>query len=146
MKTIVLYCLLAMPAIPLHAQIRKIPGTATGSFQNKYPSATEVSWRDNLTSFRASFRQDGLQGEARFNNHGEWEGTDIHYTMERLPGAVRDGFKKSRYTDWQVKEITALQQKDKEDSYRVLVQKSGVQKKYLFFNREGQLQRESLTL
>lgn len=130
-----------------NAQLRKIPAEVTEAFKAKFPNAEKVEWKDKLTYFEAGFQVDNIHYTADFNSDGEWKETDKEITFEELPEAIKDGFKKSKYADWDPGSVVLINKKDKDPQYRIYAEKSSlVQKKYLYFDTNGQLQREALTL
>ena len=128
------------------AQIRKIPAAVTSAFAAKYSDTKNVSWSDKITAFEASFDMDTHHYQASFNSKGEWKKTEKTITAEELPVAVTDGLSKSKYKDWTVTSWRDISYKDSAHEYRLFVKKNGLQKKYLFFNDNGQLLRDAITL
>ena len=41
------------------AQLRKVPAGATNTLKAKFPKATDVTWKDNLTDWKAEFNEIG---------------------------------------------------------------------------------------
>jgi Putative beta-lactamase-inhibitor-like, PepSY-like len=132
--------------ITLNAQIRKIPADVTDAFKARYPHAERVEWKDNLGSFEAQFNLNNYEMSANFNSKGEWLHSERKMKYEELPASVKDGFAKSKYTEWEKVSAYEINKSMEPIKYRILVKKSGVQKKYLYFDTEGKLNRESLTL
>lgn len=130
----------------VNAQIRKIPAEVTDAFKTRYPHAEKVSWKDNLTNFEAQFTLNGYQMNADFNSKGEWLNSERKIKFEELPGAVQDGFSKSKYADWEKNDVVELDKNGDALQYRVSVKKSSVQKKYLYFDTNGKLLRDAITL
>jgi hypothetical protein len=128
------------------AQIRKIPAEVTNAFTAKYPNATSVEWRDKLSSFTASFQLDSQTFIAQFSNKGEWENTEEAIDEEELPDAVKAGFDKSKYTEWNMGQITRIELPGDQLQYRVEVAKGDIKKRNLYFNSEGRLLKDKLTL
>ncbi|MDB5246343.1 MAG: hypothetical protein JWQ40_737 [Segetibacter sp.] len=120
------------------AQFRKIPAEVTDAFKAKYATATGVSWRDKLSSFQADFKVGEKDMKATFSSKGEWVKTETKYDYNSVPADVKDGFKKSKYADLPVQEVTRVEEKDKTE-YKFLVKKSDFGKKYLVFSKSGQL-------
>ncbi len=138
---------LAMLVVSVNAQIRKIPSEVTDAFKTKFPAAEKVEWKDKLTYFEASFSLGGVDMVADFSGKGEWRETDKKISFDDLPASVKDGLKKSKYADWTPGSVTEVNKKDKDTQYRIYVEKSSlVQKKFLYFNKEGKLEREAQTL
>ncbi len=128
------------------AQIRKIPAEVTTAFDAKYPKAEKVEWKDNLTNFEASFTYENAETSAKFNSKGEWLVTEKKIEFDALPAAVKDGFKKSKYEDWELRGVKIIDEKSKAINYRILVKKNDVQKKYLFYDANGKLLRDPIAL
>lgn len=141
-----LVALCALIAFAATAQIRKIPAEVTTAFEAKYPKAEKVEWKDNLTNFEASFTYNNAETSAKFNSKGEWLVTEKKIEFDALPAAVKDGFKKSKYEDWELRGVKIIDEKDKDINYRILVKKNDVQKKYLFYDANGKLLRDPIAL
>src|SRR3954447_25291206 len=82
-----------------NAQFRKIPAAVTDSFKVKYENASNVSWKDKLTSFQAEFKLDEKEMRSTFSSTGGWIKTETKRDYESLPSEVKDGFKKSKFAD-----------------------------------------------
>lgn len=137
---------LVMAMFSVNAQFRKIPSEVTDAFKAKYANATSVSWRDKLSSFQADFKIDDKDMKSVFSSKGEWLRTEVKYNSEHLPVAVQDGFKKSKYAELPIQEVTQIEEKEKGTLYRVVVKKNDVLKKNLVFTKEGQLISDSGTI
>lgn len=145
-KSLAILLLGLIAAVTSFAQLRNVPAAVTEAFKTKYPAASEVSWKDNLTNFEADFSDNGVPASAKFNSKGSWLETSRQLNYDQLSAAVKDGFHKSRFAEWEVKEVQEISEKGKETRFRLLVRKSGLEKKYLFFDEKGQLKREAITL
>ena len=141
-----LFAILAIFTTDSFAQIRKIPAEVTNAFQEKYPHATSVEWRDKLSSFTASFQLDSTTYIAQFSSKGEWENTEEAIDESELPEAVKAGFDKSRYTEWTMGQVTKIELPDDEVQYKIEVAKGDIKKRNLFFNSEGRMLKDKLTL
>jgi Putative beta-lactamase-inhibitor-like, PepSY-like len=128
------------------AQLRKIPAEVTNAFQEKYPQATSVEWRDKLSSFTASFQLDSTTYIAQFSSKGEWENTEEAIDETELPQEVQAGFDKSKYTEWEIGQVTKIQLPNDEVQYRIEVAKGEIKKRNLFYNSEGRMLKDKLTL
>lgn len=128
------------------AQLRKIPADVTDAFASRYPHATHVEWKDKLQYFEATFKLNNSTITADFSSKGEWEGSERELNFEQLPDEVKDGFLKSKYSDRQKNAVYELQELGKPLQYRINVQKSGIQKKNLYFDVNGKLLKEAMTL
>jgi hypothetical protein len=128
------------------AQLRKIPAEVTTAFTEKYPNATAVEWRDKLTGFTASFTQDSITYIASFGSKGDWESTEHYIDQEALPDSVKEGFSKSKYTDWNISQVTLIELPNDEIQYRIEVGKGDIKKRNLYYNTEGRMLKDKLTL
>lgn len=133
-------------SIQLNAQLRKIPAEVTTAFTEKFPSATSVEWRDKLSGFTANFTLDSVGYIAAFNNKGEWESTEQSIEEEAIPAAVTDGFEKSKYTDWTINAASKIELPNDEIQYKIVIEKGDIKKRNLYFNEEGRLLKDKLTL
>jgi hypothetical protein len=145
-KQTLLIATFLIAVISLHAQIRKIPSEVTNAFNTKFPQAKNVEWKDNLTAFEADFKLDSSTVSASFSTKGEWQSTETKIPFETLPSVVQDGYKKSKYTDWKNKGVKKIEQAGKPVQYRIRIEKNSFQKKYLYFDEHGQLQRDEVTV
>lgn len=129
------------------AQIRKTPLAVTDAFEKQYPGASKVQYEDNLLNVQVHFVSDSGKMTAKYNSDGEWKETEREYNYDSLSADIKTGFDKSKYAaEWKVKETSIIYMPRGETRYRVKVEKSDLQKKYLFFDRNGRLIRDSLTI
>lgn len=150
MKTKILPLLLlltiSLATTTVNAQMRKIPAVVTEAFKARYPHASNVEWSDKISSFMARFTDNDHTYEAKFNSKGEWLSTETQIPVDEIPGAVNDGYGKSRYADWEIQTVHRIQLPGNTIQYRIFTQKSDLQKRNLFFSTEGRLLRENITL
>jgi hypothetical protein len=129
------------------AQIRKTPAAVTQAFEKQYPNASGVQYEDNLISVQVHFASDSGKMVAKYNGDGTWKETEREFNYDDLPADVKIGFDKSKYaTDWKVKETAIIYLPNNDMRYRVKVEKNDLQKKYLFFDKNGRLIKDSLTI
>jgi len=129
-----------------HAQIRKIPASATETFKQKYPNAERVEWKDQLTHFTAKFEVNEKSYEAHFDNDGNWKESLVTLDESELPTAVKDGLSKSKYSDWTVDKIEKIEANDGKIQYRLQVKKGDIKKKILYFTPDGKLTSDHIAL
>lgn len=146
MKKIAVLLLVFGFAMATQAQVRKIPAAVTDAFKDRYPNAVNVEWRDNLSNFSATFLVDSVKSEAKFNSKGKWQGTDHRINVETIPGEVMDGFKKSKYGDWTIKDARKMDLPNDVVKYRLEVEKTDINKRVLIFNNNGKLLKNDMTL
>jgi len=140
-RLLVLSVLFMLSASISYAQLRKIPAGVTEAFAKKFPSAKMVSWKDNIINYEAAFVNGNDELISQFNAKGEWLETIKKVKFDELDEAIKDGFDKSKYNDWEVRGAVEITAKDKEIVYRILVKKNAFRKTYLFYNKRGQLQK-----
>lgn len=147
MKRLLFVLLAACSISSVFAQVRKIPAVVTNAFSKQYPNASNVEYHDQLSGYNVQFRLDSTTMTAKYNNKGVWKETDKPWTYEQLQPEVKDGFQKSKYSGaWKVTETYLIVLPDNNENYRVKIEKNDIQKKYLYFDRQGRLLRESITL
>jgi hypothetical protein len=126
-------------AAAVQAQLRKVPPAVTEAFRARYPHAEIVAWKDEVTSFEARFTLNGFVMTADFNARGEWQNSEKKIGLSDLPTVVKDGFKKSKYSDWKIISVVEIDKNGESLQYRIEVKKSDIQKEYLFFNTNGKI-------
>ena len=145
-KMFVLFLLTAtlFTSTTLQAQIRKVPAEVTDAFKTKFPDAASVEWKDNLSSFQASFKLKDDEWTADFSSDGTWKESTKKITFESLPAEVKEGFNKSKFSDWSPGSVTYIEKSDNSILYRIYAEKSSlVQKRFLYFNKQGHLEKEA---
>ena len=147
-KTCIILIMMAgiFTAVESHAQIRKIPAEVTETLRDKYPMATDLEWRDKIRGFTASFELDGQKHLANFNNEGIWESTETTIEEETLPSVVKDSYAKSKYAEWEVGLVQKIEMPEEKIQYRVQAIRSEIRKKNLYFNSEGRMLKDRMTL
>jgi hypothetical protein len=130
----------------ISAQIRKIPAEVTDAFSEKYPNAKEVEWKDKLTAFSAGFNNDDNHYLASFSNKGEWQSTEQDVEESELPEVIKDSYSKTKYADWKISKVTKIELPADEVQYRVEIASGDIKKRNLYFNTQGRLLKDKLTL
>ena len=130
----------------LFAQVRDIPEAVKETFSTQYPGAENVKYEDNLVSVQVHFKVNGEKMVAAYNNKGRWKDTEKDWNFDQLPETVKDGFQKSKYADWKVTEVKMIYRPGGSDRYRIKAEKSDIQKKHIFFNKDGRLVEDSITV
>ena len=147
MRKVIILGISVLFSVGLSAQIRKIPASVTNAFEQKYPLARDVEFKDVLSSIHIHFVLDSEVMVAKYSNNGEWKETEKEWSYNKLSSEVQDGFQKSKYVDeWKVKETAIIYLPGGSEQYRLKVEKNDVQKKYLYFDKKGRLLRDALTL
>jgi hypothetical protein len=148
-KRVVIFALLAgllLFANSSFSQIRKIPSSATETLKEKYPGAENVQWKDQITHFTAKFELKSKDYEAHFDNDGNWKESLVKIDESELPAEVKDGLEKSKYADWTIDKVEKLQAADDNEQYRLQVKSGDIKKKILYFNPDGKLAKDHITL
>ncbi len=128
------------------AQVRDIPQAVKDAFKHQYPKADDVEYKDQLVKVNVQFTLDGENYIASYSNKGDWKGSEKEWSYDKLPDEVKDGFSKSKYADWDSDGVSIVILPGGTQQYRILVKKNDFQKKYLFFNTQGRLLREAITI
>jgi len=128
------------------SQVTKVPQIAKDNFAKQYPKAENVDWDNDVVDVTVQFDQAGERLTAEYSNKGIWKSTQKDIAYEKLPTAVVDGFKKSKYADREVTDTKMIYYPADVIQYRVKVEKNDIEKKYVWFDENGRLIRESITL
>lgn len=147
MRKVFILSLALIFAVSSFAQIRKTPLAVTNAFEKQYPNAKKVQYEDNIINVQVHFVLDSAKMVAKYNGDGEWKETEKEFTYDSLPAEVKSGFNKSKYSvEWKVKETSIIYLPSGGIQYRIKIQKNDLQKKYLFFDKNGRLLRDSVTI
>jgi hypothetical protein len=138
--------LLLLLSVSSFSQVTKVPQVAKDNFARQYPEAREVSWDNDVINVNVRFELNGERMNAEYSNKGIWKKTEKDWDYDKLPDDVKDGFDKSKYADREVVETVIVYLPGDVQQYRLKVEKNDVQKKYLFFDEDGRLIREAITL
>ena len=128
------------------SQVREIPRAVEETFANQYKGASNIEFKDQLTSVNVQFELEGQKMVASYTNKGLWKETQKEVEFEMLPSEVKDGFEKSKFSGREVENVIMLYLPGGVEQYRLKARKNDVEKKYLYFNPKGRLLRESVTL
>lgn len=120
----------------LTAQVINVPNKSEKHFTEKYPNAKNVNWKNNVTDYSASFDLDNTKHKAHYHMDGVWDYTETFIPEESFPKEVKTSFKNSRYADWNMGSTALVENNKGEKMYRYEVKK-GIEKKYIFFSKEG---------
>jgi len=130
----------------VQAQLRDIPAAVKEAFESQYSTAEQVEYNDILTGVQVHFVKDGEKYTAKYTNKGAWKETEKEWSFDKLEQDVKDGFQKSKYAEWKQTETAIVYLPGGAEQYRIKVEKNDVVKRYLFYNKNGRLLRDSITL
>src|SRR5687767_15109223 len=122
-----------------NAQVTTIPDQAKENFFRQYPDAKNIEWQNDVVNVSVRFEQDTNQMVAEYNNKGIWKRTLKDYSYDLLPNDVKEGLTKSKYAGREVKETKVVYLPGYVIQFRLKVEKSEFERKYLFFNTQGRL-------
>ena len=128
------------------AQSDDVPQAIREAFTKQYPNAENVEYKDNLLNVWVNFTLNGDKMKANYKKDGQWENTEKDWSYDKLPAAVQDGFKKSKYADREIEETKVIYRAGSTERYRLKVKKNALQKKYIFFNDQGRLVDDDITI
>lgn len=149
MKFIRLFVLLIVSSFWVsqsEAQVTTIPDQAKENFFKQYPDAKNIEWQNDVVNVNVRFEQDTNRLYAEYSNKGIWKWTLKDWSYEMLPSDVKEGFSKSKYGGREIKETKVLYLPGYVIQYRIKVEKSEMEKKYVFFNGEGKFLRSTVAL
>jgi len=129
----------------LNAQVVNIPDKAKNHFAKKYAGATDVEWTNNVVNYTARFTLDSIEQSAHYSVDGVWTYTDYPIEYETVPEEVKKSVTKSRFSDWNIESSGFVENSKNEKLYRVEF-KSGINKRYVFYNENGKEVRSTATL
>lgn len=128
------------------AQVGQTPEVVKEAFQVKYPNATNVTYTDKLVEVDINFVDSGYSCKARYSIKGAWDRTLKGIKSDALPPSVQDGFSKSKYSaDWKLDSVYEVDNPDNLTEYELVVEKSDIEHKNLYFSVKGRLLSDNLS-
>ncbi len=128
-------------------QLFPVPDLVKQVFDKQYPDAENLKWSGGLDNHTVRFTLHDKQMKTVYTKEGLWVSTEVQMKMEELPKVVQDGFANSKYKDWQTKDILEVTKPRIEaNEYKIIVQKSVLNKKLLVFDAKGRLYEELISL
>lgn len=146
MKSKALFVVLALLILGnVFAQVVKVPEKSKEHFAKKYPSVKNPDWDNSITYYMASFTMKKESYRAVYHMDGTWDFTEKKIDPNKLPKAVTNSFQKSRFADWEKRSYAYVENNDGEKLYRIEAKK-GIEKKYVFFDKNGKEVKTTATL
>ena len=145
-RLLVFMSAISLSSADLQAQVTTVPEQAKQNFFKQYPDAKNIEWQNDVVHVNVRFEQDSNKLYAEYNNKGIWEWTMKDYSFEQLPSDVKEGLSKSKYAGREVLETKVVYLPGYVIQYRLKVEKTEFEKKYVFFNGEGRLVRATVAL
>lgn len=106
-------------------------------FQDRYPSAQQVSWEEKGGYMEADFWEGGLSHSAWFGYNGQWYMTKTELNdFNLLPPKVQNAFRTSGYAGGRTDDLDRLDRPDAESLYVIEVQTAGQESK-LYYTADG---------
>lgn len=143
----VLLSSLLVAAFTSNAQLFKVPDLVKQVFDKQYPDAKEVDWNGGVDNHTVLFRLGEKKYKASYTPSGSWNYTETKVVIGSLPKSIQLSFGASNYKTWTVKEcIEIVKPRAEANEYKIIVQKSAINKKVLLFDAKGRLYEELRSL
>jgi hypothetical protein len=134
-------------SITVNAQLIKVSDLVKQVFDKQYPEAKEVDWKGGLDNHSVTFRLIDKKYKALYTKDGSWVSTETGVTLDSLPKSVQLSFGASNYKAWTIKEcFEIIKPRAEANEYKIIVQKSSINKKILLFDAKGRLYEELRSL
>jgi Putative beta-lactamase-inhibitor-like, PepSY-like len=127
------------------AQVINVPKKSKEHFFKKYPDAKNADWNNNVANYIVKFQLNGATSRAYYNLDGTWDYTETYLEESQVPEQVKDSFSKSRYAEWNKENYASVENNKGKTSYRIVIKK-GIEKKTIFFDKNGKEVKSSRTL
>lgn len=127
------------------AQVIDVPNKSKEHFFKKYPDAKNADWNNNVVNYSVKFLLNGATSRAYYNLDGTWDYTETYLEESQLPETVKDSFSKSRYAEWKKENFAFVENNKGKTAYRIEIKK-GIDKKTIFFDKDGKEVKSSRTL
>jgi hypothetical protein len=134
-------------SVTVNAQLIKVSDMVKQVFDKQYPEAKEVDWKGGLDNHTVTYKLNDKKYKSLYTKDGSWVSTETDVAFESLPKSVQLSFGASNYKAWTVKEcFEIIKPRAEANEYKIIVQKSSINKKILFFDAKGRLYEELRSL
>ncbi|MBU0487578.1 MAG: hypothetical protein KKA07_05075 [Bacteroidetes bacterium] len=119
-------------------ELDRVPEPVKTTFNEKYNGAVKQKWTKEKKSYNVKFLLNKCKGNASFNDDGKWTGGTLKIKkLTDLPQEVQDGFTKSEFGVWGIREIF-VQENGYEKLYYFGVKTKGQPLRYISFKENGE--------
>jgi hypothetical protein len=141
----IFFCFLL--SVCANAQLIKVADMVKQVFDKQYPEAKEVDWKGGLDNHTVTYKLNDKKYKSLYTKDGSWVSTETDVKFENLPKSVQLSFGASNYKAWIVKEcFEIIKPRAEANEFKIIVQKSSINKKILFFDAKGRLYEELRSL
>jgi len=103
--------------------VDKVPTAVTSAFKAKFPNATKTSWEmENANEYEASFKLNGKEVSANFDNTGKWLETETEIKVSALPAAVKAALSKD-FAGFKIEEASKIESAKDGNCYEAELEK-----------------------
>lgn len=111
-ESILGFCFLSLfslvQLVPACAQEVEVPEEVLATFEEIFPTATNVNWEENDVLYIATFTIDDYSIKATFEENGDWVETNTEIEFKDLPAAAQE-YIKAEFVVEQYYSITKLE-------------------------------------
>lgn len=115
-----------------------VPESISNALKAKYPSATDVEWKQKGAYYVADCWVDGKDTDVWFAADATWALTETEIAWNDLPPAVQTSFNAGEYAQWKREDIVWLQYPIEPMQYVIEVE-NGNEEYQLFYGEDGGL-------
>lgn len=145
---IMLYAIIAMFTTTISAcsddddnnRFENLPVEVQKAFSNKYPDARVDEWEKKDIYYVIEFNIGRTEAEAWYEG-SMWVMTELDATIDKIPAAVADAFKKSPYSQWRIDDIDIVERNAMPTLYVIEVE-MGKNEAELYYFEDGTLFKE----
>lgn len=147
MKTRLLFLsVIVLMTITSYSQFKKVPVAVRESFSLQYPDAEVIAWDGALFNSSIRFMLDNKHMNSKYSNKGVWKYTEEKTSFEAIPSAVKAAFHASKFKELAIQEVDIMYYPDASRQYRIKAGNNAVEKKYLYYDEEGKLVKQGITI
>jgi hypothetical protein len=147
MKTRILFLsVIVLLTITSYSQLKKVPVAVRESFSQQYPEAEVIAWDGALFNSSIRFMLDKKHMNSRYSNKGVWKYTEEKTSFEAVPEAVKSSFQCGKFKELAIQEVDIMYYPDASIQYRIKAGNNAVEKKFLYYDEEGKLVKQGITI
>ena len=116
----------------------KVPAAVSSAFKEKFPNITAVKWEiEKVNQYEATFKGNGSEMSANFDNTGKWLETETEIKVSALPAAVTSVLKKD-FAGFKINEASKIENAANGNCFEAEIEK-GIEIYDVLFTSDGKV-------
>ncbi len=116
----------------------KVPAEVISAFKAKFPNAAKIYWKmETINEYEATFKVNGEELSANFDNTGKWIETETEIKASALPVAIQSALKKD-FEGFKIGESSKVENATEGNCFEIEIKK-GEERYEVLYSPEGKM-------